>query len=213
MTYVIALTGGIGCGKSTIETKFKELGAGIIDCDVIARELQQPNKTGYVFIEQMFGDAFVRFSEGVDRTLLRNLVFKNKEAKAKLEALMSPLIYHVVTERIEAMKNQYPYLILTIPLLFESNTFIKLVDRILVVDCPENEQVKRVMLRNNLTSNEVELIMNSQVSRLSRIIKADDLIKNYNCLPEDLTDEIVELHTLYVSLANQKKEIQIINSI
>ncbi len=211
MTYVVALTGGIGCGKSTIETKFKELGAGIIDCDLIARELQQPRKAGYVYIEEMFGDAFVRFSEGVDRTLLRNLVFKNKEAKTKLEALMSPLIYHVVTERIELMKDQYPYLILTIPLLFESKTFPKLVDRILVVDCPESDQVSRVMARNNMTANEVERIMSTQVSRLSRIMKADDLLKNYNCVPEDLTDEIINLNKTYTTLANEKKETLTVN--
>jgi dephospho-CoA kinase len=212
MTYVVGLTGGIGCGKSTIEKMFKDLGAGIIDCDVISHELQQPGKAGFVYIRQLFGEAFTGFDGKLDRVRLRNLVFNNKEAKAKLEGLMSPLIYHVVTERIQQMKDLHPYLLVTVPLLLESKTFSNIIDRILVVDCPEHVQIERVMKRNGMSEAEVEKILCTQVPRWTRMVKADDIIRNFDCDPQDHAIVVKELHELYCLLSSQKNAAKQSNS-
>lgn len=206
MTYVVGLTGGIGCGKSTIEKMFTNLGAGIIDCDVISHELQQPGKAGFVYIQQLFGDSYIDFHGRIDRARLRNTVFTNPALREKLEALMSPLIFHVVTERIEQMKNDFPYLIVTVPLLLESKVFGKLIDRILVIDCPESVQVERVMARSGLKPREVEAIMQRQVPRWTRVVKADDIINNFDCKPEDHQAVVNELHELYKLLACEKND-------
>ena len=205
MTYVVGLTGGIGSGKSTIEKYFRELGAGIIDCDLVSHELQQPGKAGYVYIQQLFGEAFFGFDGKIDRARLRTLVFNNKEAKQKLEGLMSPLIYHVVTERLEQIKNNHPYVIVTVPLLLESKAFSSLVNRILVIDCPEHVQTQRVMERSGLSFKEVEKIISTQAPRWMRMVKADDVIKNFDCEPEENKAIVKDLHELYCFEASQKK--------
>jgi dephospho-CoA kinase len=211
MTYTVGLTGGIGCGKSTIEQMFKAQGnVAIIDTDVIAHELQQPGKAGFVFIKQAFGDAVVNFDGTLNRDYLRNLVFNDKEQKAKLESIMTPLIYHVVTERIsdiEASVGVAPawptYIILTVPLLLESKVFSKLVDRILVIDCPEDVQVARVMKRSGLSKKMVEKILQAQSPRIFRIMKSDDVLHNYDCDPSDNEEAVKALHQRYLDLAIQ----------
>lgn len=214
MTYIVGLTGGIGCGKSTIEKMFlatKQV--AIIDTDVIARDLQEPGKAGFVFIRQAFGDRVLNFDGTLNREYLRNLVFTDKEAKAKLEGIMSPLIYHVVTERIAHYEHlvgndfAWPeYIILTVPLLLESKTFSKLVDRILVVDCPEDVQVERVVKRSGgMTRKIAEKILQSQVPRYFRVMKADDVIHNYDCEPSDNEVVVQSLHNHYLALAIQAK--------
>lgn len=213
MTFIVGITGGIGCGKSTIENFFDATGeVTIIDTDVIARNLQQPGQAGYVFIKQAFGDAVVNFDGSLNRDYLRNLVFNNKEEKAKLEAIMTPLIYHCVVKDIEAHEErakQYPeahrYVMLTVPLLLESKLFSKLVDRVLVVDCPESVQVERVMKRSGLSKKMVDKILQAQAPRYFRILKADDVIHNYDCEPSDNKEVVKEIHAHYLELAIQAK--------
>ena len=223
MTFIVGLTGGIGCGKTTIEKMFQEQGnVAIIDTDVIAHELQQPGKAGYVFIKQAFGDAVINFDGTLNRDYLRNLIFNDKEQKAKLEAIMTPLIYHVVTERIaeveannaafNKLKEQLgsttegplnAYIILTVPLLLESKVFRKLVDRVLVIDCPEDIQVDRVMKRSGLTKKMAEKILQAQSPRIFRIMKSDDVIHNYDTDPSEHLETVKELHQRYLDLAIQ----------
>lgn len=220
--YIVGLTGGIGCGKSTIEKYFKDLNVPIIDTDVISHQLQQPGETGYVFIKQLFGDAIVDFDGSLNRDRLRSIVFNDPEAKAKLESLMSPLIYHEVKNQIkffDSCVEQEPawpdYIILTVPLLIPkynntgsnkvSKIFQDLVNRILVIDCPEETQIERVMARSKLQRKMVEKIINSQSERLLRIMKADDLIHNFDCAPEDNLPVVKELHERYIQLAKNIK--------
>jgi len=221
MTYIVGLTGGIGCGKSTIEKMFLAQGnVAIIDTDVIAHELQQPGKAGFVFIKQAFGDAVVNFDGTLNRDYLRNLVFNDKEQKAKLESIMTPLIYHVVLDEIakvnqESVLNkikaklsgdtgyEVKYIILTVPLLLESKVFSKLVDRILVVDCPEDVQVARVMKRSGLSKKMAEKILQAQCPRIFRIMKSDDVLHNYDCDPSDNEEAVKALHQRYLDLAIQ----------
>lgn len=213
MTFIVGITGGIGCGKSTIENMFKATGeVAIIDTDVIAHSLQQPGRAGYVFIKQAFGDAVVNFDGSLNRDYLRNLVFNNKEEKAKLEAIMSPLIYHCVVTQIEEISDQMlehrdapKYIMLTVPLLLESKLFSKLVDRVLVVDCPESVQVERVMKRSGLSKKMVDKILQAQAPRYFRILKADDVIHNYDCEPSDNKEVVKEIHAHYLELAIQAK--------
>lgn len=206
MTFTVGLTGGIGCGKSTIEKMFLEQGnVAIIDTDVIAHQLQQPGKAGHVFIRQAFGDVVVNFDGTLNRDYLRNLVFNNREQKAKLESIMTPLIYHVVTEEIERIRQSgtAAYIILTVPLLLESKVFRKLVDRVLVVDCPEDVQVDRVMKRSGLSKNMVEKILQAQSPRIFRIMKSDDVIHNYDCDPIENKEAVEQLHAHYLELSIQ----------
>jgi dephospho-CoA kinase len=207
MTFIVGLTGGIGCGKSTIEKLFLATGrVAIIDTDVITHQLQQPGQAGFVFIKQAFGDIAVNFDGTLNRDYLRNLVFNDKEAKAKLEAIMTPLIYHVVLEEIKRAEGTFAdYIILTVPLLLESKLFLKLVDRVLVIDCPESQQVERVMKRSGLTRKMVDKILQAQVPRYFRVMKADDVIHNYDNEPSDNVLAVDELHARYCSLAIQAK--------
>lgn len=217
MTFIVGITGGIGSGKSTIQKMFTDTEqVAIIDTDVITRELQEPGQAGLVFIHQAFGDGILNFDGTLNRDTLRNIVFNNKEEKAKLEAIMTPLIYHVVMTRIKEINEfttvdslltvaQYKYIILTVPLLLESKLFLKLVDRVLVIDCPESVQVDRVMKRNGLTRKMVDKILQAQVPRYFRIMKADDVIHNYDCEPSDNNEVVKEIHAHYLELAIQAK--------
>jgi dephospho-CoA kinase len=214
MSYIVGLTGGIGCGKSTIEKYFSELGAYIIDTDVIAHELQEPGQAGFVYIKETFGDRVINLDGTLNRAALRKIVFNDKEEKAKLQAIMSPLIYHVVLERIDDVEHWNfdervdccppPYIILTVPLLFESKVFTRLIDRSLVVDCPEAVQTERVMKRSGLRRNEVEKIINAQAPRYFRVLKADDVIHNYDGPPEEHKELVNDLHNFYANRALEK---------
>jgi dephospho-CoA kinase len=210
-TYIVGLTGGIGCGKSTIEKMFTNHGNnGIIDTDLIVRELQEPGESGYVFIREAFGDSYINFDGTLNRDMLRNTVFNESAAKDKLSSILTPLIYHECLRRIKEHKAAWldiipNYLILTVPLLLDSKLFQNLVDRILVVDCPVDVQVERVMKRSKLRKQDVEKIIAAQRPRYFRIMKADDVIHNYDCEPID-NDKIVEqLHERYLELAVLKK--------
>jgi dephospho-CoA kinase len=217
MSYIVGLTGGIGCGKSIIEKYFAERGAHIIDTDVIAHQLQEPGQAGFVYIKETFGDRIINLDGTLNRAALRKIVFNDKDEKAKLQAIMSPLIYHCVLEQIAAyeewaprtypgihVSQQPPYIILTVPLLFESKVYTRLIDRSLVIDCPEHVQIDRVMKRSGLRRNEVEKIINAQAPRYFRVMKADDIIHNYEGPAEEHRDSVNELHNFYANRALEK---------
>jgi len=207
--YIVGLTGGIGCGKSTIEKYFRDLQVPVIDTDLITRELQEPGQAGHVYIKQEFGDSVINFDGSLNRDVLRTLVFNDKAAKAKLEMIMSPLIYHEVKTRIAELELSMidevgKYVMLTVPLLTESKIYTKLVDRILVIDCPEDVQVERVMKRSGLRKAEVEKILAAQAPRYFRIMKGDDVISNFDCKPEDNLSIVKELHEQYCEFSSKK---------
>jgi dephospho-CoA kinase len=192
---VIGLTGGIGCGKSTVAKLFAAKGVPILDADVIARELVEPNQPAFEAIKQHFGTAILR-DGGLDRARLREIVFSNPEEKRWLENLLHPMVYSEISRRIATLSA--PYSIVVIPLLLETGRR-HLVDRLLVVDCPEDMQRHRVKLRDGLEDTQIEKIMASQISRSKRLEAADDVIEN-TADEATLSDRIEHLHQLYLAL-------------
>jgi len=173
---VVAVTGGIGSGKSTVAAMFRERGAAVVDTDVIAEEFTRPGEPALDRIAARFGPEYIAAGGGLDRSKLRRLVFEDARARADLEAILHPLIETRVRERVLA--SDAPYVLVLIPLFAETGAYRDLVQRVLVVDCDEALQVQRTMQRSGLAADEVRAIMAAQASRASRLALADDVIRN-----------------------------------
>lgn len=193
--YVVGLTGGIGSGKSAVSKRFAELGIDIIDADEIARDVVAPGSFGLSEIEKHFGPSILLENGSLNRPVLRERVFNNKEEQAWLNALLHPLIrerMHLLIEQSES-----DYCILAVPLLVE-NKLTVLCDRVLVVDCPEALQIERATTRDGSAIQTIKNIMAAQASRNDRLNAADDVIDNSGAL-EDLWPQVNTLHALYLS--------------
>ena len=204
MTFVVGLTGGIGCGKSSTSQFFSDLGIDVIDTDVIARQLTQPNGSAISLIQNTFGSSVITADGALDRNKKRDLVFANSESRHKLEQILHPLILKAVIRRIK--QSQAPYVIVVIPLLFETNDYNHLIQHILVIDCDEQQQLLRTMERSNLSEQKVRSIMATQVTRETRIQKADDVILNNQDI-EYLKAQILLLHHKYLALSKNEPAI------
>ncbi len=204
MTFVVRLTGGIGCGKSSTSQFFSDLGIDVIDTDVIARQLTQPNGSAISLIQNTFGSSVITADGALDRNKMRDLVFANSESRHKLEQILHPLILKAVIRRIK--QSQAPYVIVVIPLLFETNDYNHLIQHILVIDCDEQQQLLRTMERSNLSEQKVRSIMATQVTRETRIQKADDVILNNQDI-EYLKAQILLLHHKYLALSKNEPAI------
>lgn len=198
MTYAIGLTGGIGSGKTTVANLFAAHGIAIIDTDAIAHGITAPGGAAMPAIRQTFGDAFVAPDGSLDRARMRELVFADNDAKARLEAITHPLI-RTECERAAAEATS-PYLIFVVPLLVESGTWRERVQRIVVVDCPEETQIARVMARNQFSREQVLAIMARQATRAQRLAVADDVVDN-DTQHSALTSRVDRLHAQYLKLA------------
>ena len=196
--YVVGLTGGIGSGKSLVADLFVEQGAALVDTDAIAHELTGPGGAAMPALAAAFGASVLRQDGALDRAAMRRLVFADASAKARLEAILHPLIRQLSTERCRMATA--PYVILAVPLLVESGSYRERCDRIVVVDCQENLQIERVMARNGLPCAEVERILSSQASRTERLAIADDVIDNSGDRPH-LEAQIPPLHQHYLRAA------------
>lgn len=197
--YVVGVTGGIGCGKTTVVNLFAEKKIDIIDTDVIAHTLTHPNGQGLKQIVETFGEKVLHADGTLNRAALRDIVFQQPEAKKKLEAILHPLIRETVRQQYEQV--QSPYVLIVIPLLFETNAYPDLIQRRLVIDCAEETQIQRVMARNQMTREQVLAIMATQVSRTERQQRANDIILNegnLNALPE----QVNRLHDYYLQCAH-----------
>lgn len=199
---VIGLTGGIGSGKSSIARIFAALGAAVIDTDEIAHRLTEKGTPALATIIEQFGTCYQLPDGNLDRARLRKQVFSDHTAKEKLETLLHPLIKQQVTSKMAEV--QGPYLVLVIPLFFETDAYRDLVDRILVVDCDENQQISRTMSRSKLSAEEVRAIMSHQAPRAERIKQADDILSNRGN-HTDLENHVQELHQHYLTLALQRQ--------
>lgn len=196
----IGLTGGIGCGKSTVAKLFATQGACIIDTDAIAHQLTQPGGRAIPQIQTAFGASFISPEGALNRSMMRQLIFSDTNAKSRLENILHPLILESSKAQL-AKCSQAPYVILMVPLLLESPAFLQLVQRVLLVDCTEQQQIARVMQRSQLDESEIRAIIATQSSPAERIAHADDIIQNSGTL-DDLTDQVATLHRQYQSMSN-----------
>jgi dephospho-CoA kinase len=207
MALVIALTGGIGSGKSSVANILAELGAAVIDTDEIAHDLTAAGQPGARAIAQEFGAGYLDAGGALDRKRMRELVFSDAAAKQKLETLLHPMIRAEVADRIARVtaitSSRPPYIVLVVPLLIETGAYRKLAQRVLVVDSDEQQQVARVVRRSQLTPAAVAAIMANQASREERLRHADDIVRNDGDLAT-LRASVEALHQKYLEKASLK---------
>jgi dephospho-CoA kinase len=172
---IVGLTGGIGSGKSTVADAFAALGIDVTDADRLAHAVTAVGEPGYVAILKSFGPGFASPDGTLDRGRLRRHVFDDGAARERLESILHPLIREAARREVATWTGNYGLLV--VPLLIERGN-LSGVDRILVVDCPEEEQVRRVVARSGLTAAEVRAIMATQLSRAARLARADDVLDN-----------------------------------
>jgi dephospho-CoA kinase len=193
----VGLTGGIGCGKTTVSKLFTELNVPIIDADDIAHQLVEPGQPALLEISKAFGDKTLNPDSSLNRQHIRDVVFSDPKQKQKLEDILHPLVFTAMQEKINRLDS--PYCIISIPLLFETHK-TDFVNRILVIDCPVEIQIERVKLRNNLTEARIRSIIDSQVSREYRLKHADDVIDNSES-GSGLAEHVKKLHNLYLAIS------------
>lgn len=199
--YIVGLTGGIGSGKSTVADLLVAQGAALVDTDAIAHELTAAGGAAMPPLLEEFGVGIASPDGALDRAAMRRQVFADPGARTRLEAILHPLIRRVAGERCAAANA--PYVVLAVPLLVESGSYRQRCDRVLVVDCPEDLQVARVVARSGLAPAEVRAIMAAQASRAERLAAADDVVVNDGDLAT-LAERVAELHAAYLSGAAEK---------
>lgn len=201
MPYCVGLTGGIGSGKSTAADMLAALGAAVVDTDAISRELTGARGAAMPAIRVQFGDEYVAADGSLERSRMRRLVFGNAATREALEAILHPLIRSEA--RARAADATAPYVVLVVPLLFETGAYADLVRRVVVVDCSEERQVERATRRSGISAEEVRAIIASQLPRSARRARADDVLDNEDGL-EALRAQVAALHAEYLVLAREK---------
>ncbi len=196
--FKVGLTGGIGCGKSTVSKLFTELNVPVIDADEIAHQLVEPGQPALLEIGNVFGDKVFNPDGSLDRSHLRDIIFSDPNKKKALEAILHPRIFIDMQERINRLES--PYCIASIPLLFEIHR-TQFVDRILVVDCLIERQIARVKQRNGWPDARIRSIIDNQVNREFRLNHADDVIDNSDIPYSKLAEHVKKLHNLYLSIS------------
>ena len=202
--FIVGLTGGIGSGKSEAAASFAELGAAVIDTDVVAHELTAPGGAAMAAIQSAFGAAVIAENGALDRTAMRHLVFTDAAAKARLESILHPLIRAECQRRCDGeLARGAPYALLVVPLLVESGAYRSRVSRVVVVDCAESTQIARVMARSGLSREEVQRIVAAQATRAERLAAADDILNNDADI-SGLRGQVAALHRKYLALSAKK---------
>ena len=199
--FVVGLTGGVGSGKSTAADMFAELGAGIVDTDRISHELTAPGGAAIPALRDSFGADYIAVNGALDRAKMRSLVFSDPAARQKLEAILHPAIRAEARARISG--SDRPYVIVVVPLLLETGGYRDLTDRVLVVDCAEEQQLKRTAQRSGVGEEAARAIMAAQLARAQRLARADDVLSNGGSI-EDLRRDAARLHARYLDLARQR---------
>ena len=193
----VALTGGIASGKSTVADLFAALGVPVIDTDVIAREVVEPGRPALTQVIETFGSEVLGSDDRLDRRRLRERIFADPDAKRRLEAILHPAI-RAEMER-QSCAADGPYQVLVIPLLTEGKRRDH-VERVLLVDVPEELQIQRLMMRDGVTHEQARASLNAQATRAERLAIADDVVRNTGRV-DNLRDEVARLHSMYLALA------------
>ncbi len=197
--FAVGLTGGIASGKTTISNLFADRGVPVVDTDVISRALLEPGEQAFDQVRAHFGDAIMQEDGRIDRARLREIVFNEPREKTWLERMLHPLIYQRSFEAIQQHRRA-EYVLVVIPLLFETN-FQSLVDRVLVVDCPAETQIRRLVERDRIEPELARKMLAQQLSNDARIARAHDRIDNGSDRV-DLESAVEHLHRKYRELAN-----------
>ena len=195
--YRVALTGGIASGKSTVADLFAALGVPVIDTDVIARQVVEPGQPALAKISATFGPDVLDADGRLDRRRMRERIFADPDAKRRLEAILHPAIRAEMEQ--QSMAAQGPYQVLVIPLLTEGGRRDH-VDRVLLVDVPEELQIQRLMMRDGVSHEQAQASLNAQATRAQRLALADDVIRNTGRV-DGLREQVAELHGKYLRLA------------
>lgn len=203
--FIVALTGGIGSGKTEAAHIFSSLDVPIVDLDIISHQLTGPEQPLVTTIINCFGHEYATENGALDRQKMRQLVFNNSKARKQLNAIVHPAIYEEAVKQMQALK-QHHYIILSVPLLTENSEYIPLIDRILAIDCNEETQIERVKRRNHLSETEIKKIIATQIPRHARLKIADDIIKNDENI-EELRLKIEKLHQKYIKTCIVNKTI------
>ena len=198
----IALTGGIGSGKTTVTDYFRKLGVPVIDADETSHEVTQAGEPAVQKISDAFGDSVLDCDGNLDRTALRNIVFGDPESRKLLESILHPEIRRRMNEA--ASRTQSPYCLFSIPLLIETDQHTSY-DRILVVEASEDRRRSWIQARSDLTQNEITAILSAQVSDQQRRHAADDLLMNDGGI-DDLHARIERLNQTYLALSTAQKQ-------
>ncbi|MBV7415449.1 dephospho-CoA kinase [Aeromonas sp. sif2433] len=199
--YVVAITGGIGSGKTTIANQFAALGIEVIDADLIAREVVEPGTPALTAIASHFGPGILDEQGRLDRRVLRERIFSEPAAKSWLNALLHPLIRSEMLRQCAAASS--PYCLLVVPLLVE-NRLMNLADRVLVIDVDEATQIERTCRRDGVSRAQAEAILAAQASRAERLAVADDVLDNQSGTSETILARILALHETYLAFATQQ---------
>lgn len=201
--YLVGLTGGIGSGKSEVAAQFAARGADVLDADDIAHAISRRGEAGHRAVVEALGAAFVGADGELDRAALRRRAFDDPAFRRDLERLLHPLIAARLDDALAGLRG--PYGVVVVPLLLERGGLRDRVSRVLVVDCPEPEQVRRVQMRSGLSGDDVRKIMATQLSRAERLVAADDVIDNSG--PRDeLPPQVERLDRRYRELAQAARD-------
>lgn len=194
---VIGLTGGIGSGKTAASDYLAAKGITVVDADLASREVVKPGRPALAAIVERFGERILNHDGTLDRAALRALVFSDPQALKDLEGITHPAIREEILRQLHASRS--PYTLLVSPLLLETDQH-ELVDRVLLIDAPENAQLERTVRRDRVAAAQVEAIMAAQMQRVARQARADDVVVNDGSLVE-LHDKLDRLHEKYLRLA------------
>ena len=196
------MTGGIGSGKSEALKIFKSLSIKVIDLDNISKEITERSHQAIQEIKLVFGDAIFDKDNRLDRKKLREIIFSEKDQKINLEKILHPKILEEVMKRLNVLSNE-SYVVIDIPLLFETNQYTSLISRSLVIDCKVDDQIERVKKRDGIDTSVIQSIIEQQVGRNYRIERADDVVVNDGSI-EKLEESIKALHKKYLNLVAVK---------
>ena len=192
---IIGLTGGIGSGKTAVSDTFKSLGIDIVDADVSSRRVVEKGQPALDDIQAHFGDGILDSENKLDRTKLREIIFKNPQERVWLEKLLHPKIAEHIKDQLESSNS--PYCILVSPLLLETEQK-SYCSFVLVVDVPEESQIARTAKRDGVSEEQVKNIISAQIDREKRLEQADEIIINDGSM-EELQEKVIVLHTKYLS--------------
>jgi dephospho-CoA kinase len=196
---IIGLTGGIGSGKSAVANFFNTIGINTIDADSLAKNALNPDSPGYKQFINTFGLEYIGPDKKINNSKLRQEIFINNNLKTSLEKIVHPIVRNNIAQLISSSNS--PYHIVEVPLIYETNSS-KNYDRVLVVDCNEDLQIKRASKRDSANEDEIRNIMQNQATRSQRLSIADDIIDNGQSI-ESLQNAVTKMHNFYLNLLKE----------